>query len=325
MSAWLWCMAAGSAVIFALYGLRCAKAERLPQLRKHAWETALLGFLFSAVFGTVLARVGYALLMLELDFEYDGIAALEQLLEFEIDCVSFLGGALGVLLGMLLANRLMRKGSVIAGMDAFAPFGALLAALFRMGECFFGSYGTGGSLPEGSPLAFFPLALEIPVDGGYSNWNWAVCVLSAAFALIWAAIAFFRLRSLGRAGVNFTLTLFFLALPQVLCESMRQRGMFWLFVHTEQLLCAVVLLAVLLFWILQSDKSLPFSRRWWPMGVLLLGVALMVFIEFAIDGSKIKVPNMSHLSWHLVMAAILVAIGFGGAAAAKRWNSQGIC
>ena len=322
MSAWLWCMAAGSAVIFALYGLRCAKAVRLPQLRKHAWGTALLGFFFSAVFGTILARVGYALLMLELDFEYDGIAALEQLLDFEIDCVSFLGGALGVLLGVLLANRLLRKGFVIHGMDAFAPFGALLAAVFRMGECFFGSYGTGGSLAEGNPLAFFPLALEIPVDGGYSNWNWAVCVLSAVFAVTWAAFAFFRLRSRGRAGLSFTLTLFFLALPQVLCESMRQRGMFWLFVHTEQLLCAVVLLIILLFWILRSGKGLPFLRRWWSLGVLLLGAAWMVFIEFAIDGSKIKIPNMSHPAWHMIMAVILAAIGFAGAVAAKRWDQE---
>jgi len=322
MSAWLCCMAAGSAAVFALYGLRCAHAVRRPCLRNRAWGTALLSFLFSLVFGTFLARTGYALLMQELDFEYDGIAALEQLLDFEIDCVSFLGGALGVVLGVLLANRLARKGSVTAGMDAFAPFGALLVALFRMGECFFGSYGTGASLPEESPLAFFPFALRIEVDGGYSNWNWAVCVLSAAFALAWAAAAFFRLRSCGRPGLNFTLALFFLALPQVLCESLRQRGLFWLFVHTEQLLCAVVLLAVLLFWLLRSGRSLPFVRRWWPLGVLLLGTGLMVFIEFAIDGSKIKIP-LTSLAWHLLMAAILACIGYAGAAAAKRWNREG--
>ena len=122
-------MAAGSAVIFLLYGLRCAKAVRRPLLRKRAWETALLSFVFSAVFGTVLARVGYALLTLELDFEYDGIEALAQLLELDIGCVSFFFGAAGVCLGVLLANRLARKGSAWAGMDAFAPFGALLAAL----------------------------------------------------------------------------------------------------------------------------------------------------------------------------------------------------
>ncbi|MBQ1364488.1 MAG: hypothetical protein IIY60_01625, partial [Clostridia bacterium] len=84
MSTYLWIMTAGSAAIFALYGLRCARAARLPELRKNAWPNALLSFVLAAAFGTILARVGYALLMSELDFEYDGIEALGLLLEFEI-------------------------------------------------------------------------------------------------------------------------------------------------------------------------------------------------------------------------------------------------
>lgn len=322
MSTYLWFMVPGSVLVFALYGLRCAKAVRLPQLKKRAWETALLSFLFSAVFGTMLARVGYALLMQELDFEYDGIAALEELLVFDIDRLSFVCGALGVCLGVLLANRVTRKGSAWTGMDAFAPFGALLAALFRMGECFFDYWGIGVDLPEGSPLAFFPFALKVSADGGYESWSWAVCVLSAVFALAWAAIAFFRLRSTGRTGWSFTLTLFFLALPQVLCESMRSGGMLWLFVHTEQVLCALVLAGVLLFWILGSGKGLSFPRRWGPLGVLLLVVGLMVVIEFAIDGSKIKVPFMNRYTWHLLMCAILAVLGAAGVIAARRWNRQ---
>ncbi len=319
MNIYLPVMAAGSALLFALYGLRCARAVRLPQLRTRAWETALLAFLFSALFGTVLARIGYALLMLELDFEYDGIAALGQLLEFEIGCVSFMCGALGVCLGVLLANRLTRKDSVTAGMDAFAPFGALLAALFRMGECFFGSYGTGSSLPEGSPLAFFPFALKIDIDGGYTSWDWAVCVLSAVFAVVWAAVAFFRLRSRGRAGLSFTLTLFFLALPQIFCESLRKDGMYWLFVHVEQVLCAVVLAGVLLYWTLKSGKGLPFLRRWGPVLVLALCIGLLVLTEFVIDG---KILDATHTACYLFMWFMLVVIGAAGAIAARRWNSE---
>ena len=41
MSAYLWIMAAGSALVFALYGLRCARARRVPGLRR-PWLTALL-------------------------------------------------------------------------------------------------------------------------------------------------------------------------------------------------------------------------------------------------------------------------------------------
>ena len=320
MSAYLWVMLAGSLAVFALYGLRCARAVRLPVLRKNAWLTAFLAFLFSALFGTVLARCGYALLMSELDFEYDGIEALEQLLEFEIDTVSFFCGAAGVILGVLLANRLTRKGSVLTGMDAFAPFGALLAALFRLGEYFFGSYGAGSVLPEGSPLAFFPFAVKISVAGSSQDtWRWAVFALSAAFALAWAGISFFRLRGKGRTGFSFTLTLFFLALPQILCESLRTRGMFWgPFVHAEELLCALVLLGVMLFWILKSETELSFPRKWGPLGILLLGAGLLVAVEFAIDGKYFGLPVPV---CYLIMCAVLIAIGIAGAVAAKRYNS----
>ena len=136
MSPYLWIMIAGSVAVFALYGLRCARAVRLPALRKRAWGTAALSCLLAVLFGLVLARVGYALLMQELDFEYDGLEALTYLFEIEITNVSFFCGAAGVCLGVLLANRLTRKGTSLAGLDAFAPFGALLVALFRLGELF---------------------------------------------------------------------------------------------------------------------------------------------------------------------------------------------
>ena len=115
MSAWLWIMAAGSAVVFALYGLRCAKAVRLPELRKHAWETALLSFVFAAVFGLVLARAGYALLMQELDFEYDGLAAFGQLLEIEIDRLSFLGGAIFMILCDMISRTAVPPNEIAVG------------------------------------------------------------------------------------------------------------------------------------------------------------------------------------------------------------------
>ncbi len=319
MSSYLWFMLAGSVLIFALYGLRCACAVRLPRLRKNAWGAALLSLLFSAAFGLVLARVAYALLMQELDFEYDGIAALEDLLRIDYDNLSFFFGGVGAVLGVLLANRLTRGSAVAEGMDAFAPFGALLVCLFRLGENAFGSYGAGTILPEGSPLTFFPFAVEISVDGGYSYWGWAVCSLSALFALIWAAVAFFRFRGIGRKGLSLTLTLFFLALPQILCESLRRRGMFWLFVHVEQVLCGVLLVAVLLFWILRSGKQLPFLRRWAPLLITLVCFGLLVADEFAIDGSKIG--GIPHTVCYAFMCVVLVVMGVAGARASARWNA----
>lgn len=319
MSSYLVAMLVGTVAIFALYGWRCAGAVRVPALRQKAWYTALLALLFSTVFGVVLARCSYALLMQELDFEYDGIAALEQLLWLDIDSMCFFGGAVGVCLGVLLANRITRKGAVLAGMDAFAPFGALLVALFRMGESAFGSYGTGTILPEGSPFAFFPFALEITVDGGYSYWGWAIFALSAAFALVWAAIAFFGVRGRGRTGLSFTLTLFFLALPQVLCESMRKRGMLWLFVHVEQLLCAIVLVGVLMYWIIGAKGKRSLLNRWAPLLVVLVCIGLLILTEFAIDG---KLFDLSHTVCYAFMTVVLVGMGICGVVAAKRWNAE---
>ena len=319
MSTYLWLMTCGSVVVFALYGLYCRCDQHREELQRSAWKTAGLALVFSVVFGAVLARVSYALLMQELDFEYDGIAALEQLLWFDIDSVSFMGGALGVLLGVLLANRITRKGAVIMGLDAFAPFGALLVALFRMGEMFFGSYGTGTSLPEGSALAFFPFAIEIKVDGGYSYWGWAVFVLSALFALAWAAVSFLGLRGKTKKGLNFTLTLFFLALPQVLCESMRKRGMLWLFVHVEQLLCVLVLAAVLIYWIVTAKGKRSMLSRWLPFAVTLVCVGLLIATEYAIDG---KLFDLSHTICYTFMSAVLVVMGASGLVAFKRWNEE---
>lgn len=306
-------MAVGSICLFALYGLRCA---RTPQLRHKAPHMALLALVFSAVFGAVLARVSYALLMQELDFAYDGVEALAQLLWFRIDNLSFFGGAAGVCLGVALASRLTNKGAMTTALDAFAPFGALLVALFRFGESFFASYGCGTSLPEDSVFARFPFALYIEADGGYGYWSWAVCILSAAFALLAAGIAFTRVCK-GRPGLCFTFTLFFLALPQILCESLRRRGMFWLFVHVEQVLCALVLLGVMLCWTLTVRRRIPRLQRWLPMAGLALCVGLMVADEFAIDG---KLFDIAPVWCYLFMSLVLVMIGVCGCSAMKRWN-----
>ena len=95
--------------------------------------------------------------------------------------------------------------------------------------------------------------------------------------------------------------------------------MFWgPFVHAEELLCALVLPGVMLFWILKSKKELSFPRRWGPLGILFLGAGLLVAVEFAIDGKYFGLPVPI---CYLIMCAVLTAIGIAGAVAAKRYNS----
>ena len=215
----------------------------------------------------------------------------------------------------------------MAGMDAFAPFGALMVALFRMGEITEPLHYGGKQLPEGSPLAFFPFAMEGKVAGGPPDgpgwvpaWFPAVCILAAAFALVWAVIAFvIGIRGKGRRGRTFMLTLFFLCVPQIMCESMRGESIRWLFVHVEQLLCAVTALTVLVIWVIGSRK-VSFGRRIAPLLIMLGCMGLIVVLEFAIDG---KWFYFSKTLCYILMTAVLCGMGFAGVWAERNWNRSG--
>ena len=95
--------------------------------------------------------------------------------------------------------------------------------------------------------------------------------------------------------------------------------MFWLFIHVEELLCAIVLAGVMLFWILKSGRTLPFLRRWTPFGILLLCIGLLVATEFAIDG---KLFDLLPSVCYLFMIAVLAVIGWAGVVAARRYNEE---
>ena len=79
-----------------------------------------------------------------------------------------------------------------------------------------------------------------------------------------------------------------LALPQIYCESLRARCMKWGFVRVEQLLCGLLVLALIAYacYKLGSKKK----RRYWPVlwGALCIGG--MALVEFALDKSTL--PNL---------------------------------
>ncbi len=314
MNIYLGLMGAGTAIVFALYGLFCTNGGKGTVPAKRAGGTAALSLLFSAVLAPMLGRIGYALMTEELDFE-EGAEALEALLDIGIDRFSFFWAAAGVVLGVLLANRLTRRDALWQGMDAFAPFGALLVALFRAGEIAVPYYGGGAFLPEGHPLAFFPFALKIETAGGYIEHVWAVCIASACCALVCAAAAFRLLKRGKRPGAAFTVTLFSLCIPQIVCESWRSEGIFWLFVHAEQVLCAVTALFTALYWTIRTRDGKPLF--WWlPVGIMVLCAGLVVATEFAIDG---KLFDIAPAVCYVFMIAVVGVMGAAGLRAAGRW------
>ena len=321
MNSYMLWMAIGTVVIFALYGLRCLLAGRDKPVRKWAFLTAAIALVLTVRLTLEFARVGYVVLNEGvLDFEaeeFDLAYILEDLFTFDLTGLSFFCGAAGVCLSVLLANLLTRRKAAAAGLDAFAPFGALMVVLFRVGQTAVPLSGRGKELLEESAFSRFPFAMAVVNERGITTWVWAICMLSAAFALAWAVVSFvISFRGRGRTGLNLTMTLFFLCVPQILCESMRENDIRWLFVHAEELFCAVTALAVMLVWVIGS-RGIPFLKRFGPLMIMAACIGLLVVTEFAIDG---KWFDFSRNVCYCFMIFVLILMGFAGAWAARNWN-----
>lgn len=252
------------------------------------WLPILPGVLL----GAVLAKVGYVLLQWHYAYPRWGFSAF---LKTQADTFCFLTGAIGVVLGVALSARLRRM-PVLKALDAFAPAGALLAAVARFAEKHLDLLGTAGfEMPES--LSFFPFALTNDWGESYP----AVFMLSFLACLIVSAFAFLARRE-GRPGALFLRTSFYLALPQIMMESLLAECMKWGFVRVQQVLCAVVLLAVLIAECRRCEKG-TFLHAWVPLMVLLLCVAGLVGVEFALDKSGLP----AYVGYG-AMAVLLIAI-----------------
>ena len=215
---------------------------------------------------------------------------------------------IGVVLGVIISAKLTHQ-RVLPVLDAFAPAGALLVAIARFGEKYLGEIGTAGfEMPE--QLAFFPFALTNEWGESYP----AIFMLSCLAALIVAIVGLTR-KPGGRDGQLFLRTAFYLALPQIMCESLLAECMKWGFVRVQQLLCALTLLAILLAECRRASGSLSFARRWWPVGALLLCAAGLVGVEFALDKSGL--PAFVGYGAMVVLLALIAAAECGAARRVK--------
>ena len=245
------------------------------EARLRARNVRYLPILPAIVLGAVLSKVTYVVLQWHYAFPHWGWGAFTVL---RPDTFCFFGGAVGVVLGVIISAKLTHQ-RFLPVLDAFAPAGALLVAIARFGEKYLGEIGTAGfEMPE--QLAFFPFALTNEWGESYP----AIFMLSCLAALIVAIVGLTR-KPGGRDGQLFLRTAFYLALPQIMCESLLAECMKWGFVRVQQLLCALTLLAILLAECRRAAGSLTFARRWWPVGALLLCAAGLVGVEFALDTS----------------------------------------
>lgn len=281
-----------SYVLVLLLGAVLSALLYCVQLKKNGLNpwAALAALLLGSGLGLVCAKAGYCLLLPGVTLGRYGVSAL-----FHTDFTefSFVAGVAGICLGAALGARLCRL-PVIPAMNAFAPALALWAAAARFGEYFLEWVGYGKYVDQ-PWQQFFPLSVESP----YGGWYTAVFMLEGLCALVLAAVLWLT----GRRGGKclFARCVFYLALPQIFWESLRALSMKWGFVRVEQVLCGIIVTAVVAWHCLKGVRS--GLRRFLPVGGMLLCIAVMVGVEFALDKT-----NISYLICYGVMILALLAM-----------------
>ena len=149
MTGYLIHAAAVTAAAFALFGLNLKKAGQKPAV-------ALLGLALCTALGLAAAKILYvALLQLDYILEW---GEWDVLLDWEPKRLCFVGGGVGVWLGIRLAARIMRENPRTV-LDAFAAPGALLTAGLRLAEIHLGKLGAGSLVDWTGILAGAPFTV----------------------------------------------------------------------------------------------------------------------------------------------------------------------
>ena len=279
------CLAVCVCVCFGCFAFSLHRAGMKP-------VAALVALPLCVVLGAVFAKLFYVLLLASSQFPRFGWGAF---LRTEPRSFSVVGGCAGVLAGVMLTARLTRQ-QTHATLDAFAPTGALLLGAVRFCEGFLGTLGYGASLDAGALLARFPFA----VQNKYDEWYAAVYILEGCIAL---AAAVYGLTKRRRVEHPFEHCLFFLALTQIFCESLRSQGMMWGFVHVEQVLCAAAVFLMMAATCRRLSGKLTAWTRYRPCVATLAAIAMLVGVEFA----KAKANSAFLAQWSWVLMAVILA------------------
>lgn len=258
---------------------------------------ALLSLPVCCVLGFAMAKLVYVLLMESGNIVQWG--EWDVFLNMKPKTFSFVGGAAGVCLGVLLSAKIMKKKPAGKVLDTFVLPGALLIAGLRLAEVELGALGTGRfiEVPEGSPY------LILAVFNKYGEPHVAVFVWEAAVALVIGALSLIRTE--GRPGERFRNAVFRLCICQILLENMRSQNMKWGFVCVEQLLCAVIIMVLTVL----ACLRLPGRRGWrkfLPAGIMFLGFGAIVGTEFLRQRSPSQFMGMHGGYW--IMGAILLGM-----------------
>ena len=110
----------------------------------------------------------------------------------------------------------------------------------------------------------------------------------------------------GKEKDRFLRTLFYLCLPQVMCESMRIESISWLFVKSEQLFCFLLCEGVLAWYALRAEpKKL---RSWAPAITGLVTCGIVIVAEFAKDGKIVSPFSGQMISQWIIYGVVALAL-----------------
>lgn len=224
---------------------------------------AALGFVFAKLFYVLLMEIGNIIEWGEWDALFD--------LQPRTFC--FVGGGIGVWLGLLAASRITGRRPAGELLDLFTVPGALLIAGLRLAETELGSLGTGRFIETEAGRSTLLLA----VINQYGEAHVAVFVWEAVWAFAVAALSFTACED--RPGARFETAVFRLCAGQILLENLRSQALSWGFVRVEQLICALIMMALVLLACFRNRKKQG-AVRFLPALWLFLCIAAIVGIEF---------------------------------------------
>ena len=289
LTAWLLFLGCGAAACILWFFL----SLRRKMAAGRAAAISLLTLVLGVALGTACARLGWMLMRAN---------TFPALLPLRYDELSFYGGTAGVIIAVFLSAKITGQ-PVREVLNTFAPMGALMTAVARFAEGFLGMYGVGYVEAWFEKGVFFPVTVEIAWDEYYSEFYFAVFMLSGLFSLAAMVLSLCHAKERGR----FVRTLFYLCLPQVFCESLRLQAIVWLFVRLEQLVCFLLCEGVLVGYAVRAGARR--FRSWVPAlaGLVICGV--IIACEFAIDG-KITVQDSMLPLWlsYAVMCSALAGM-----------------
>lgn len=205
----------------------------------------------------------------------------------------FYGGMLGAVLALCIAGGKDR----LRLMEAYAPSMALMIVFARIAE---GCYGQGYGEYWYGEAAFFCRFPFMVYDPYYEAWGWALFMAEAAVAVILLFILLKKKPAFEGDGMLLLFGLY--AAAQVVLESLRRDEFLrWGFVRVEELLSAVVILAVLILYWARSGRGRTFAKAV-CVAVFLAMVVFCLLLEFATEG---RVPFLQLEVWqcYALMAA----------------------